>query len=168
VLFSDRIHSYIQPRRGRAHAQVIVRAAVDAALRGGSGHTDFDSAARFIERVTTKRAVVILISDFLDFSFERPLARLNRKHDVIGLAVTDPREERFPGRGLVQLVDAESGQTRTVDLARSDIGRRAVARRQQLERRFRSSGVDWMTVSTALPYDRDLLRFFRDRLAVRR
>ncbi|HUP45940.1 MAG TPA: DUF58 domain-containing protein [Thermoanaerobaculia bacterium] len=168
MLFSDRVHSYIQPRRGRAHAQVIVRAAVDAAMRGGRGRADLETASRFLERVSAKRAVVILISDFLDVSFERPLRRLNRKHDVIGLAVTDPREERFPGSGLVQLVDAESGEPKIVDLARSDIGRRAVQRRLQLERRFRSTAVDWMTISTAAPYDRDLLRFFRNRLAVRR
>ena len=166
LLFSDKVVKYIQPRRGRPHAQVIVRAAVDAALRGATGRADLEGAVRFIERVTSKRSVVILISDFLDISFERPLRRLNRKHDVIGLAITDPREERFPGRGLVQLVDAESGVARTIDLGAADVARRAVQRRIQLERRFRSSGVDWMTVSTAVPYDRDLLRFFRERLAV--
>ena len=165
LLFSDRVQKYIQPRRGRAHAQVIVRAAVEAALRGGAGRADLDGAVRFVERVTAKRSVIILVSDFLDVAFERPLRRLNRKHDVIGLAVTDPREERFPGRGLVQIVDAESGASRVVDLASSDVARRAVQRRIQLERRFRSSGVDWITVSTAMPYDRDLLRFFRERLA---
>lgn len=168
LLFADRVLHYIQPRRGRPHAQVIVRAAVESAIRGGRGRADLDGAARFIERVTAKRAVVILISDFLDVSFERPLRRLNRRHDVIALAVSDPREERFPGSGLVELVDAESGTARVVDLARSDVERRAVQRRLQLERRLRSSGVDWMSVSTAVPYDRDLLRFFRDRLAVRR
>ena len=165
LLFSDRIRSYIQPRRGRAHAQVIVRAGVDAAMRGAAGKADLEQAARFLERVNAKRAVVILISDFLDVSFERPLRRLNRKHDVIALAISDPREERFPGSGLARIVDAESGAARMVDLARSDVARRAAQRRVQLERRFRSSGVDWMTVSTAMPYDRDLLRFFRNRLA---
>ena len=166
LLFSDKVVKYIQPRRGRPHAQVIVRAAVDAAMHGATGRADLEGAVKFIERVTSKRSVVILISDFLDVSFERPLRRLNRKHDVIGLVVSDPREERFPGRGLVQLVDAESGLARTVDLGGADVSRRAVQRRIQLERRFRSSGVDWTTISTAVPYDRDLLRFFRERLAV--
>ena len=168
LLFSDRVRTYIQPRRGRPHAQVIVRAAVDAALRGGSGQADLEHASRFLERVSAKRAVVILLSDFLDLSFEKPLRRLNRKHDVIALAVTDPREERFPGGGLVEIVDAESGQARIVDLGRSDIARRAAQRRLQLERRFRASGVDWTSVSTAMPYDRDLLRFFRKRMVTGR
>lgn len=168
MLFNDRVRSYVQPRRGRAHAQVVVRAAVSAALRGGAGKADLEQASRFLEHVSAKRAVVILISDFLDVNFERPVRRLNRKHDVIAMVVTDPREERFPAAGLVQLVDAESGQARTVDLGRSEIGRRAAHRKLQLERRFRSTGVDWMSVSTAVPYDRELLRFFRKRLVTNR
>jgi len=168
LLFSERIRKYIPPRRGRAHAQIIVRAAVDAAMNGTRGAADLEPAARFLERVSAKRAVVILLSDFLDGSFEAALKRLNRKHDLIAISIADPREERFPDRGLARIVDAETGETRLVDLRRTEITRRASLKRQQLERRFRTSGVDWLPVSTALPYDRDLLRFFRDRIARRR
>ena len=165
LLFSDRIRKYIPPRRGRPHAQIIVRAAVDAAMNGTRGVADLEPAARFLERVSAKRAVVILLSDFLDGSFETALKRLNRKHDLIAISIADPREERFPDGGLARVVDAETGETRLVDLRRTEIARRSSVRRQQLERRFRTSGVDWLPVSTALPYDRDLLRFFRDRIA---
>ncbi len=168
LLFSDRVRKYIPPRRGRAHAQVIVRAAIDAAMRGPEGIADIDQATRFLERVSAKRAVVILLSDFLDSSFEGSLKRLNRKHDLIAIALSDPREERFPDRGLVRLVDAETGDARLVDLRKSEVARHAFDRRRQLERRFRSSGIDWLPVSTAMPYDRELLRFFRDRIARRR
>ena len=168
LLFSDRVHKYIPPRRGRPHAQVIVRAAVESAMkRAGEDSraaTNLDATARFLERVSAKRAVVILISDFLDVNFERPVSRLNRKHDVIAISVSDPREERFPSSGLIRVVDSETGETRWVDARRADIGRRAMQRRVQMERRFRSTGVDWLPVSTAVPYDRDLLRFFRQRI----
>ncbi|HEX9162750.1 MAG TPA: DUF58 domain-containing protein [Thermoanaerobaculia bacterium] len=165
LLFADRVRKYIPPRRGRAHAQVIVRAAVDAAMRGPRGAADLEAATRFLERVSAKRAVVILLSDFLDAAFEHSLKRVNRKHDLIAISIADPREERFPDRGLVRLIDAESGQARLVDLRRADIAKRAAQRNQQLERRFRTSGIDWLPVSTAVPYDRELLRFFRDRIA---
>ncbi|MBK5259974.1 MAG: DUF58 domain-containing protein [Thermoanaerobaculia bacterium] len=172
LLFSDRVHKYIAPRRGRPHAQVIVRAAAEPAFRvaetarnpGGGDRTDLESASRFLERISAKRAVVILISDFLDLNFERPLNRLNRKHDVIAIDITDPREERFPESGLIRVVDAESGAARWIDAKKSDVARIAAQRRTQMERRFRASGVDWMSVSTAVPYDRDLLRFFRQRI----
>lgn len=168
LLFSDRIRSYIPPRRGRGHAQVIVHAAVAAAMRGGSGRADMEQAASFLERVSAKRAVVILLSDFLDVPFERPLKRLNRKHDLISIAIGDPREERFPAHGLLRLIDTESGESRLIEAKRSEVDRRAGHRRLQLERRFRASGIDWLPISTAVPYDRELLRFFRERLARRR
>lgn len=163
LLFSTKTRTYIAPRRGRAHAQVIVRAAVDAAMRGPAGAADFEGAGRFLERVNAKRAVVIVVSDFLDLNFERTLKRLNRRHDVVALTIADPREERFPREGLARLADAESNEARLVHLGRAEVERRAAAHRQQVERRFRSAGVDRLEVSTAMPYDRQLLRFFRER-----
>jgi len=168
LLFADRVRTYIPPRRGRAHAQVLVRAAIDAAMRGPSGKAELEQAARFLERVSAKRAVVIMLSDFLDAAFEGALKRLNRMHDLIAIAISDPREERFPDRGLARLVDAETGAARLVDLRKADVARRAFERQRQLERRFRTSGIDWLPVSTAMPYDRELLRFFRERIARRR
>ena len=168
LLFSDSVGGYIPPRRGQMHAQVIVRAAVDAAMRGPEGVADFDAAARYLEQVSTRRAVVIVISDFLDQNFERTMRRLDRRHDVVAITVNDPREERFPEGGLAQVVDVESGVARFIDLRHADVARRAAARDQLSERRFRAAGVDHLNVSTAIPYDRELLRFFRERAARRR
>ena len=163
LLFSNSVRKYVPPRKGHAHAQVIVRAAVDSAIGGTAGIADLDAAARYLEHVNAKRAVVILISDFLDVDFERPLKRLNRKHDLIAIAVGDPREESFPDRGLVRVVDAETGHSRLIDLKRTEVARRHAYWRTGLDKRFKTSGIDWLPVSTAIPYDRDLLRFFRER-----
>jgi uncharacterized protein (DUF58 family) len=168
LLFSEGTQTYIPPRRGRAHAQVLVRAAVDAAMRGPRGEANLENAARFLERVAVKRSVVLVLSDFLDLHFERPLNRLNRKHDVIALPIIDPREERFPDAGLARVVDLETAETRLIDLSRSDVARRAAQRRVQLERRFRAAGIDHLAISTAIPYDRELLRFFKQRAASHR
>jgi len=168
LLFSNSVGGYIPPRRGQMHAQVIVRAAVDAAMRGPQGVADLDAAARYLEQVSTRRAVVIVISDFLDQNFERTMRRLDRRHDVVAITVSDPREERFPEGGLAQVVDVESGVARFIDLRHADGARRAAARDQLSERRFRAAGVDHLNVSTAIPYDRELLRFFRERAARRR
>lgn len=162
LLFADNIVKYVPPRRGRSQAQVIVRTAVHSAMGGAA---NIDRAGAFLEKVIAKRSVVIIVSDFLDFAFEKTLKRLNRKHDVIGILIDDPREERFPDRGLARLVDAETGEERLVDLKRSELAKRAFQRKHVLSRRFRSSGVDHIAISTAVPYDRDLLRFFRERIA---
>ncbi len=164
LLFSDNVRRFIPARRGRAHAQVIVHAAVDSAMRGIKGTADFDRAALFLERVSSKRAVILVISDYLNLNFEKTMKRLNRRHDVIALCVSDPREERFPPGGLARVVDAETGNMRLIDLGGADVARRAVQRQQQITRRWRAAGVDALAVSTAMPYDRELLRFFRERV----
>jgi uncharacterized protein (DUF58 family) len=168
LLFSAGVRAFIPPRRGHAHAQVIVRNVVDAAMGGCEGNADIDHAAMFLDRVNARRAVLIVLSDFLDLNFERPLRRLGKRHDVVAVALTDPREERFPSRGLARLRDVETGEVRLVDFAHADVARRASQRRTQLDRRFRSAGVDWLAVDTTMPYDRDLLRFFRQRTLRRR
>lgn len=163
LLFDRGVRAFIPPRRGRGHAQVIVRAAVAAAMAGTRGEADLENAMRFLEKVAVKRAVVLVLSDFLDTRFERPLNRLNRKHDVVAIPIVDPREERFPDRGLARIVDLETGAARLVDFKRADVAKRAAQRREQLVRRFRAAAVDHIAVSTVTPYDRELLRFFRER-----
>ena len=137
-------------------------------MRGCRGTADLDSAALFLQRVTRKRAVVIVLSDFLNLNFERTMRRLNRRHDVVALSISDPREERFPAGGFARVVDAENGAMRLVDLESAEVTRRAAQRQQQIARRFRAVGVDLLAISTAVPYDRQLLRFFRERVQRRR
>ncbi len=164
LLFSDSVRRFLPPRRGRAHAQVIVHAGVDAAMRGCSGTADLDRAALFLERVSAKRAVMLVISDYLNLNFERTMKRLSRRHDVIAIALNDPREERFPSGALARVVDSENGRMRLIDLGSADVSKRAAQRQQQISRRFRTAGVDSLAISTAMPYDRELLRFFRERV----
>lgn len=158
---------FLPPVKGRTHVQLLVRRAIEAA-KETSGRIDLAAAAEFLQRVTRRRGIVIVISDFLDTDFQQPLQRLNRSHDVVALALGDPREQRFPARGLVTLVDAESGARRTVDLARNDVLGRALARQKSTFERFRAIGVDAVELSTAVPYERRLLAFFRDRIGRRR
>lgn len=164
LLFSDSVKKFLPPRRGKLHVQTIVRSALVAAEHGG-GATRFDRAVEFIERVARKRAVLIFISDFLDQDFPRSLRRLSARHDVIALRVEDPREQRFPRRGIVSLVDSESGQRISVDLSRQDVAARAAARERYLNEEFRRMGVDAVSLSTAAPYDRTLVKFFKQRIA---
>lgn len=164
MLFSDTVKSFLPPRRGRVHVQTLVRASLVVADQGG-GKTRFDSAVQFIERVSRKRAVLIFISDFLDPEFPGSMRRLSSRHDVIALRIEDPREQRFPDRGIVSLVDSETGQRVEVDLRRQNVASGAVARERYLKDEFRRMGVDAVALSTAAPYDRTLVKFFKKRIA---
>lgn len=163
LLFSNAAHHYIPPRRGRAHVQAMMKKAILEA-RQTRGAASFDIAAEFLRRVLVKRTVIVVISDFLDARFEKPLHQLNARHDVIGLVMLDPREERFPNQGLVSMVDSENGRRALVDLRGNRVAANAMLRERFLSDTFRRIDVDALPISTAVPYERDLLQFFERRV----
>ena len=108
-----------------------------------------------------------MVSDFLDDGYERVLRIANRKHDVIAVLITDPRELELPSVGLVALQDAETGRTRLYDTASSQfrgaVREQAEDRIAQLEQRFRSAGIDFIHIDASGSVVDPLVRFFRMR-----
>src|SRR6201996_4826485 len=98
--------------------------------------TSIAAALEFCRRVLPRRAVLFLISDFLDDGYLQVLRHANRKHDVVASLITDPREAEMPATGLVTLEDAESGKTRLVDTRsrsfRDELAQRAKTRSKAL------------------------------------
>ena len=90
-----------------------------------------------------------------------------RKHDLIAIAMTDPREEDLPPLGLVDLEDAETGERVVVDTSdrrtRRFLKEWARERRAKREALFRSVGVDALELFTDRSYDVPLVRFFHRR-----
>ena len=129
--------------------------------------TDLRHALEFLMRVTKRRTICFVVSDFLDEGFEKALVAANRKHDVIAVLVTDPAELAMPDVGLVALRDAETGATRVVDTGsrsfRETVRPVAGARAKVLERRLRSLGIDFIHVDASGDVVDPLVRFFRMR-----
>jgi uncharacterized protein (DUF58 family) len=167
VLYSDSVREFIPPRRGRKYVQMLVRKAIGTGRRT-AGRANLDRLAQFLGHVVVKRSVVILLSDLLDGPFERPLRSINQRHDLVTLIIRDPRESRFPERGIVRLVDAESGERELVDLRRNRVATNASARLSREIGSIDAIRVDAMEISTGIPYDRQLLRFFEERVRRRR
>ncbi len=165
ALFSDRIEKYIPPRKGRTAAMRLVREVL-AAEETPHG-TDIASALRFITSVQKRRAVVFLISDFQDSSYEKALRVTARRHDVICCPITDPREISLPNAGLVEVEDAETGELRLVDTAsrpfREHFARQSAMHAQQRDRLFKKNRLDSIDLSTAHPAVDDVRRLFRRR-----
>ena len=108
-MFSDRCELYVPPRSGRRHALRIVREVL--AHEPESHGTNLAGALREAAQLLKKRGSVCLLSDLLDDKpFENELKMLNRRHDVIVLELSDPREKTWPGTLALTLEDAESGE----------------------------------------------------------
>ena len=131
--------------------------------------TDIAGAVLRLGHVLKRRGTIFLISDFLSPGgarrFETPLRLLARKQEVIALHVTDPRERELPRVGLVEVLDAESGERRLLDTssrrAREDYSRAARAREAELAALFSRAGIDRVELSTARPFIQDLVRYFQ-------
>ena len=113
IIFSDSIEHYIPPKKGRAHVWRVIRDILT--FRPTRKRTDLEGALEYMARVTRKRAVAFVVSDFLDRGFEERLRVLAKRHDVTAVAVTDRRELALPRIGLIELEDAETGETLLLD-----------------------------------------------------
>jgi uncharacterized protein (DUF58 family) len=129
--------------------------------------TDISGAMEFLLRVTPRKTICFVVSDFLDEGFEHSMVIANKKHDVIAVLVTDPRELEMPNAGMVALRDAESGEVRLVDTGsaafRSEVAERATARVSDLEHRLRAAGIDFVHIDAAGSVVDPLVQFFRMR-----
>ncbi len=165
IAFTDRVETFLRPRKGKDHVLRVIREVLYFRPQGRA--TDIGQALQFMYRTISKRSVVFLISDFLGDGFARPLRVAARKHDLIAISVTDPREEELPPIGLVDLEDAETGERVVVDASdrrtRASFRRWAAERRGTREALFRSIGVDALELFTDRPYDVPLVRFFHRR-----
>ena len=165
VMFTDRIESALPPRKGTHHVLRVIRDILS--LRPAGRGTNLSAALEHLGRVTKRRCVVFVVSDFLDPACKPALKVAARRHDLIAVVLEDPREAVLPAVGLVELEEAETGERYVVDTGdlrvRDAFAREAAASRQARDRMLRSCDVDAIVVGTDRPYTEALLRFFRMR-----
>ena len=114
ILFSDQIELFIPPKKGRSHVLRIIRELIE--FQPKSTKTNISQALRFFSGVIKKKAIVFMISDFLtDDDYEKTLKIAGKKHDLTGIRVYDSREEKMPNIGVVNMLDAETGETMLVN-----------------------------------------------------
>jgi uncharacterized protein (DUF58 family) len=165
VLFTDRIESYIPPRKGRMVLFKILRALINR--KNTSEGTGIGHALQYLYNIEKKRCIVFLLSDFIDHNFEQALTMVAKKHDVIGVHISDNREKKLADMGLVRFMDAETGVTRLVDtgdvLFRAEYSRIFSERSEYLQEVFRKAGADLICISDGDDYVKVLAGFFKRR-----
>jgi uncharacterized protein (DUF58 family) len=171
VQLSDHIEHYLPPRKGSRHVLRLIRDVLffEPTRRG----TALGEGLDYLNRVLRRKAIVFLFSDFLDRDYEQALRRTARRHELIAVRLSDPREQELPAVGLVELQDAETGACLLVDTDSADLRAgykdAALARTAALQRLLRSAGVDLIEASTDGNHLDALVRFFhlRERRARR-
>lgn len=113
ILFSDQIELYIPPKKGKSHVLRIIRELIE--FKPKSNKTSVSEALKFLSGVQKKRAIVFMISDFMAGDYEHTLKIAGKKHDVTGIRIFDEKEQKLPNIGLVNMLDAETGQQKFIN-----------------------------------------------------
>lgn len=165
IVFSDHVEHFLPPKKGRGHIWQVIRDVLS--YQSKAIKTDFAAPLDFLNRVVTKRAVVFLISDFQGKASLTQMRVAAKRHNLIAVSVTDPKELELPRVGFLELEDAETGEIVVLNTNQkaflAEYRARAAAAVEKQKEFFFSAGIDYIPVSTAQPYIDAILKFFRKR-----
>ena len=121
LLFSDQMELFIPPKKGKSHVLRIIRELIE--FKPKSTKTSINEALKFLSSVIKKKAIVFVLSDFIDTDYEHTLKIVGRKHDVTGIRIYDEHDVSIPNLGMVPMLDAETGKTLLVNTASKSLRR---------------------------------------------
>jgi len=165
VIFSDHVEHYIPPDKGRGHVWRLIRDILS--YKSKAKNTDLTVPLKFLDKVQKGRAVVFLISDFLDKGHEQQIKSTAKRHDLIAISVSDPLEVSLPNVGYIEFEDCETGEVVLVNTSNKKFTnkffKRNMDHRQREKTFFHSIGAGYIPVSTGEPYVAPIVKFFRKR-----
>ena len=165
ILFSNDIVKYIPPKKGKSHVLRVIRELLYTNSEGRG--TSIGNALDFIMKVSKRKSVVFLLSDFIDENYWDSLKIVNRKHDFVGIKISDPFEVNFPNVGMLKAEDPETGSVFWIDTSNySDLKNMNESNRKKVDnflKRTKKSGIDIVSISTSNDYIEPLMKFFKKR-----
>ena len=165
IIFTDRIEKFVPPKKGLSHVLRIVREALYFEPQGKK--TNIPAALEYLNKVCKRSTVTFIVSDFYAEVFDKPLAIANKRHDLVGITITDPKELDLPNIGLAQFNDPETGGVFNLDTSnsalRQEFRQNALRIIGERKKTFDRIGVDNVDVRCDIPYNRTLFKFFRMR-----
>ncbi len=163
MLFSDQVELYIPPKKGKSHVLRIIRELIE--FKPESKQTNINEALKFLSNVMKKKAIVFLLSDFMDDDYEQTLKIAGRKHDVTGIKVFDKHDEEIPNLGIVPMEDAETGNVQLINTSskkiRSNYKANALRLNDYYKKTFSRSGAGTITTRVDENYVKKLLGYFK-------
>ncbi|MBX3008961.1 MAG: DUF58 domain-containing protein [Melioribacteraceae bacterium] len=163
ILFTDRIEKFVPPRKGKTHVLRIIREVLSFEPQGNQ--TNLKQALEYFNHTIKKKAIVFLISDFMDGGYEQIIKIVGKKHDLVGLILQDEREHTLFDAGLLKIRDAESGAVRYIDTSDREV-RESLHKEQRRLKQYRnslfiSSHIDTIDITASSSYIKPLVDFFK-------
>ena len=165
ILFSDNIELFIPPNKGKKHILRIIRELLE--FKPNSSKTNIDSSLKFLLSVIQKKAIVFILSDFIDNNYDKSLKLAAKKFDLTGIRIFDQMETEIPKLGFVPMIDAESNELVWVDTSskkiRENYSNNYNSSIQQFEILFNKNGAGVINCMVDESYVKKLLGYFKHR-----
>jgi uncharacterized protein (DUF58 family) len=165
VLFTDDVEKVIAPRKGPRHVMRVVAETLQFQPKGRG--TDLSRALDVLGRLSRRRAVTFVVSDFLGDDYEHSLRVAAARHDLVPVTVTDPREDELVDVGIAWCEDLETGELVPVDTSsarvREAYRQRVTQQKVARDTLFKRLAIDHIALQTHRPYITPLAEFFRRR-----
>ncbi len=165
IFFSDKVEKYIPAKKGKEHVLYMMREMITH--QPHSAHTDITKALGYLNNVTRHKSIVFILSDFADAGYEQTLKVAAKRHDITGIQVYDRRDIELPKSGLIQIQDAETGETILLNTRngfnRNEYKRQFKKIREDAQLNFRLAGADLIQLATGDDYVKALQEFFMKR-----
>jgi uncharacterized protein (DUF58 family) len=165
ILFSNEVVKYVPPKKGKSHVLRVIRELLYT--KPTENGTSIKNALEFFMKVSKRRCVVFLLSDFLDKEYWDSIRIVNRKHDLIGIKIYDPFEVNLPDIGMIKVEDPETGSMFWIDTSYvpdlQKMNNENIRSLVALEKESAKIGLDFISISTAEDYVDPLMKFFKRR-----
>jgi uncharacterized protein (DUF58 family) len=169
MLFSDQIEKFFEPKKGQQHLLPIIRESLF--FKPQHNTTDLNACLKALHQMLKKRTIICIISDFLpnqadtDRELFRSIARLRRKHNVLCIRITDPRETDLPNVGIIALEDAETQGHVYVNTASKSVRKRFAEAQKRYWNAFfdacNHNGIRVLTLTNGSEYTKELNTFMK-------
>ena len=167
ALFSDKVEKYIPPKKGKKHVLRLITDIINHDFENINKRTSIKTAIDFANKISKRKSVIFLISDFIDDNFWNELKFLNFKHDVVGLQIYDSYERNFPNIGLINIHDSETGENTWIDTTskkdRDKFLKNSNEKLDKFSKKCKNIGFDLLQINTDDDYIKFLMQFFRSR-----
>ncbi|CAL2057737.1 DUF58 domain-containing protein [Tenacibaculum sp. 190524A05c] len=165
ILFSDQIELYIPPKKGKSHVLRIIRELIE--FKPKSRRTNINEALKFLSSVMKKKAIVFMLSDFVDENYERNLKIVGNKHDLTGIRIYDKFDEEIPNLGMVPMLDNETSEVKLINTSSKSVRTKykanALRLKDEFETSFKKSGLGTINVRVDESYVKKLLGYFKNK-----
>ena len=165
VLFSNKIELFIPPKKGKIHILRIIRELLN--YESTSLKTNISKALEFLSLVQKKKAIIFILSDFIDSDYSKSVQLLSKKHDLTGVRIFDLFEKELQKSGLLFVNDAETGRKLWINSSskkvRESYNLSFRKNADYFKKTFSKNGAGAIALSTNDEYVKTLLNYFKNR-----